>query len=1083
MKLKRLLSLLMAVLLICSAVTGAMVSVSAEDADTAITLPEESESETEATEDEAVPTAYQIAAQAIDAQYAYSGDDLGCTYTPEATTFKLWAPTSSQVSVNLYTTGSDDEEGACNIGTYEMSKDMDNDNWTGTWSVTIEGDLKNIYYTYTATNTSLVTEKEATSTFVDPYAKATGVNGDRGMVVDLDSTDPEGWDKDTHIYVDQQTEAIIWEVVIRDFSASETSGVSEENRGKYLAFTEEGTTVNGEGSIPTCIDYLKELGITHVQINPFYDFATVNEATDLSTQYNWGYDPENYNVPEGSYSSNPYDGNVRINECKQMIQALHEAGIGVIMDVVYNHTYFTNTSNFQLAVPNYYYRFNEAGGWSNASGCANDTASERAMYRKFMIDSVLYWVEEYHVDGFRFDLMGIHDAETMNLIRAELDKIDERFIIYGEGWSAASSVFDTTTCTGAKTVSAGQFYSEYLSERIGLFNDEIRDAIKGNVFANTGTGFAQGDRSVYSGIAYGVRANTVGRGSTWTAYAPSQCVTYTSCHDNHTLYDRLVASTKGVNSEYRQRYADLIEMNKLSAGMVLTSQGIAFMLAGEEMARSKDGDHNSYNSSVELNMIDWSLVVSNADLVSYYKGLIDIRNAFSPFTESTKKYASNYIFNDALSTIADCVAYTVENDTEGEWKKVAVIHNSLHDEYSTVKMLDDSVDEWVVIANNSTAGLDAIEIVKGNTFTVAPSSTLIAVDRESYEAVGLKSGNCKVTVNHVDTESGKVLTTQVITGQVGNGYVTAQDSSLSLEYDYVGVSDNAQGVFTEEDIVVTYEYELYKAPSLLNNDVNGDGRVSVSDATTIQKYVAALLTLTDEQVALADYDYSTAVNVKDATMLQKHLAGMSVSIGTITTRYYYEKEDGTIVSLATPITKEYRVGADYVTEPAKVELYSVSDTLPVNASGKVPAGASYVDYYYTYSGSGYKIHAAHLDPAQTYVPYLWAWSTTGGNAFSGWPGVAMMDDGDGWFSIDAALPEGEEYNVIISNNGSPQTADYTGITASEIWIVINDYEALNKGEYLTIYTEKPDLEALNEEYLSTLPTEEPLDGEEAAEFE
>lgn len=1071
MKFKSLISLLLAVLMICTAVTGTLVSVSAEDTtDPSVPVTEPTDTTEPATEDE-IPNPYSIAAQALDAEFAYDGDDLGCTYTPESTTFKLWAPTSTAVAVNLFATGSDDEEGAAELGVYEMTKDMADDKWTGTWSVTVEGDLKNIYYTYTATNTALVTDKEDTQTFVDPYAKAAGVNGDRAMVVDLDSTDPEGWDKDAHIYVDEQTDAIIWEVVVRDFSASETSGVSEANRGKFLAFTEEGTTVNGEGSIPTCVDYLKELGITHVQINPFYDFATVNEAEDLSNQYNWGYDPENYNVPEGSYSSNPYDGNVRINECKQMIKALHDAGIGVVMDVVYNHTYYTSTSNFQLAVPNYYYRMNPLGGWSNASGCANDTASERAMYRKFMIDSCRYWAEEYHVDGFRFDLMGIHDAETMNLIRQDLDEIDERILMYGEGWSAASSVFDKTTCTGEKTVSASQANAEFVHERVAMFNDQIRDALKGNVFSDAGTGYLQGSKSCYEGIAYGVRANTVGRGGTWSPKAPSQCVTYSCCHDNHTLYDRLVTSVYGKDADYRQRYSDLMEMNKMGAGIVLTSQGISFLLAGEEMARTKDGDTNSYKAPIEENMIDWELAVSNADLVSYYRGLIDIRKAFSPFTAGDDTFKTAYTMNSSLASVEETLGYTVENNVEGEWNKVAVIFNSNTKESKEVTLKDDTVSEWVVIADNTCAGVDALYEVKGNTFTLAPSGVIIAVDKESYDAVGLESGDSKVIVNHVDSESGKVLTRQVITGQIGTGYVTAQDSSLSLEYDFKEATENTEGVFTEEDITVTYKYDLYKAPSLVDGDVNGDGRVTVSDATAIQKHIAGLKTLADEQLEKADYDYSGVVNVKDATMLQKHLTGMSVSIGTITTNFYYVKDDGTVITIAPAVTKQYRVGTEYETEAVKVELYTVSETLPDNATGIVPAGSTSVDYYYDYSGSGYKIHAAHLDAEATWAPYLWAWSTTGGNAFKSWPGVAMMDDGSGWYSIDAALTEGEAYSIIISNNGSPQSADYTGIESPEIWVVIDDYNLVNKGEYLTIYTEEPDIEAIRAEYLSTMPTE------------
>ncbi|MGN0452580.1 MAG: type I pullulanase [Ruminococcus sp.] len=1073
MKIKSIISMLLAVLMIVSISSTALVSVSADEgSDTALTEPA-------ATEDE-VKNPYQKAAQALDKEYAYDGE-LGCFYTQDATTFKVWAPTSAEVKLNRYATGSDNEDGAEDLGVYELTKLMDGEKWTGVWTATLEGDFRNTYYTYTVTNTTLVTEKEKTSEVVDPYAKAVGVNGKRAMVVDLDSTDPEGWDKDAHIFVDEQTDAIVWEVVVRDFSASETSGVSLANRGKFLAFTETGTTVNGEGDIATGIDYLKQLGVTHVQINPFYDFVTVDETKDAANQYNWGYDPQNYNVPEGSYSSNPYDGNVRINECKQMIQALHEAGIAVIMDVVYNHTYHNETSTFQLLVPDYYYRKNAAGGWSNASGCGNDTASERAMYRKFMIDSCRYWAEEYHVDGFRFDLMGIHDAETMNLIREDLDKIDSRFIMYGEGWNASSSVFDTTTCAGTKTVSCSQANASYVSERVAMFNDQIRDAIKGNVFNAETAGFAQGAKSCYGGIAYGIRANTVGRGGTWSPKAPSQCVTYSCCHDNHTLYDRLVTSVYGSDANYRQRYANLIEMNKLAGAIVATSQGVCFFLAGEEMARTKDGDHNSYKSSIEVNEIDWELAISNADLVSYYRGLIDIRKAFTPFTAGTDAYKTAYTMNSSLTSIEETLGYTVENDTDGEWKKLAVVFNSNSTEAKEVTMKDDTVSEWVVIADNTSAGVDALYEVKGNTFTVAPSSVIIAVDKESFESVGLKSNNGKVTVKHVDETTGETLTSMVITGEIGSGYVTDVDSSLQLKYDYSRIDGNAKGKFAEGNTTVTYYYKPYVAPSLLNGDVDGDGKVNIKDATYIQKGLANILTLTEEQRALADYDYSSDVNVKDVTMLQKHLAKMNVSIGTVITNFLTVKDDGTEVVIANPVVREYRVGAEYNTSPVAVELYLMDETkIPDNASGIVPAGTTTVNYIYLYAGTGYKIHAAHLNAEETWTPFLWAWSGSS-NAFSSWPGVAMMDGGDGWFTIDAALPEGAEYNIIISNNGSPQSDDYTGVSASEIWVTIDDYNLINKGRYLTIYTEKPDLEALRAEALASATTPPEIASEPAAE--
>lgn len=1054
MKIKSVISMLLAVLMIMSIATVALVSVSAEEVSDSL-------AETGETIDE-VKNPYQKAAQALDKEYAYEGE-LGALYSPDSTTFNLWAPTSSEVNLNLYSTGSDKEADAQKLGAYELTKLMDGDKWTGVWTITLEGDYRNTYYTYTATNEALVTGKVKTAEFVDPYAKAVGVNGNRAMVVDLDSTDPEGWENDAHIYVDQQSEAIVWEVVVRDFSANANSGVSKDNRGKFLAFTEKGTTLNGEGNIATGIDFLKRLGVTHVQINPFYDFASIDETKSVDNQYNWGYDPKNYNVPEGSYSTNPYNGNVRIKECKEMIQALHEAGIGVIMDVVYNHTYESDNSNFQLAVPNYYYRKNASGGWSNASGCGNDTASERAMFRKFMIDSCRYWAEEYHVDGFRFDLMGIHDAETMNLIREDLDKIDARTIMYGEGWNASSSVFDTTTCAGTNTISCYQQNAQYVSDRVAMFNDQVRDALKGNVFSLTGTGFIQGAKSSAGGITYGIRANTVGRGGTWKPVAPSQCVTYAACHDNHTLYDRLVASVYGEDSNYRQRYADLIEMNKLSCAIVGTSQGVCFFHAGEEMARSKDGDHNSYNSSVAVNQIDWELVASNADLVSYYKGIIDIRKAFSPFTTGDTSVSSNYTFNNSLTAISETIGFTVSNDTEGEWDKIAVIYNSNPSKTVEVTMKDDTVQNWVVIADNTIAGLDALYEVEGNTFSVAPSSCLIAVDKASYEKVGLESGDGKIIVKHVDSLTGNTLSSQVITGEIGSGYATSCDSSLYLEYDLDKTEGDAIGTFAKGTKNITYLYKPYVAPSLIEGDVNGDGIVSIKDATLVQKAAAQLVTLDEEKSVLADYDLNMEVNVKDATMLQKHLANINVSIATVTINFLTVGDDGKEVALAAPVVKKYRVGDEYKTAPIAIELYTVDETkLPDNEMGITPGGRTDVNYYYLYTATGYKIHAIHLNESATWTPYIWAWAGST-NAFKNWPGVAMLADGDGWYSIDAALPEGVAYSIILSNNGSPQSTDYTGITASEIWVVIDDYHLVNKGKFLTIYEEKPDMEALRAE--------------------
>jgi len=1076
---KRILSALLALLMLSSLFTGTAFAADAQESVATLNLTAgdvAADDESDASKDEPeLPqepvNPFTEAAQALDKEYAYSGNDLGAVYTDSSTTFKVWSPTAKEISVKLYSTGNNSEEGAASLGTYAMSKDMDGDKWTGCWAVTIEGDLLNVYYTYLVTSSALVTGVERTYEAVDPYAKAVGVNGKRAMVVDLDATDPAGWDDDKHVLVETQTDAVVWELVVRDFSASETSGVSEANRGKFLAFTEEGTTLNGEGNVSTCIDYLKQLGITHVQLNPIFDFATVNETKPLEDQYNWGYDPENYNVPDGSYSSNPYDGNVRINECKQMIKALHDAGIGVIMDVVYNHTYLGGQSNFQQIVPNYYYRLYEKGGWSSASGCGNDLASERAMFRKFMIDSVMYWAQEYHIDGFRFDLMGVHDVETMNLIRAELDKIDPRIIMYGEGWTAnKNAVMDKTTCTGAETLNAVQANADKLSDRIACFNDEIRNAVKGEVFLLADKGYAQGNGTDYIGIVDGVRANTTGDECEWYATAPSQTVTYSSCHDNHTLYDRLVSSVYGTGADYRKRYDDLIAMNRMAAGMVLTSQGIPFILAGEEMGRSKDGDDNSYKSAVELNAIDWSLITQNADLVSYYRGLMDIRKAFSPFTESTNKYQDSYTFytneveveNPASTSSADefilssdYVAFTVENDTEGEWKEMLVIFNPSSE--SHMIPINAQSHSWTVIANNKSAGLDAIETTECSFFEVMPQSMIIAVDTESYNEAGIKSADGRVLINHIVESTGQVLATDIITGAVGSGYEVKLPSKEFIRYDFKEVAGNATGKFTEEDIVVTYLYESYVAPSLLSADVDSNGKVNIADVTAIQKHLVSIITLTEEQLKLGDVDYSGATNIKDATMIQKYLAGFDVSFGSMTVNHHKVLETGEI-EIVSSETLEYRVGAEYSVKPMKITRYVLNKDISDNTKGVMPAGSLTLDFYYEYATDGVTIYAAHLDPEATWTPCLWAWSAKG-NAFSSWPGGKMEAGENGWFFIDTELPT-DNFSIIISNNGTPQTADYANLSGSELWIVIDDAKVANKGNFITIYDEEPDLAAL-----------------------
>ncbi len=717
-------------------------------------------------------TDYQAYAANLD-KSAYSGNDLGASYSKKATTFKVWSPNAASVRVNIFEHGSDNEGDAGSI----MSRAMSLDKTTGVWSVTINGDLLNKYYTYS------VTHGKTTKETADVYAKACGVNGQRSMVVDLSTTNPDGWENDKHVLVQNQTDASVWEISVADFSSSESSGVSEANRGKYLAFTEEGTTVNGvQGASSTCVDYLKKLGVKYVQIMPFYDFGSVDESKNIMDQYNWGYDPVNYNCPEGSYSTNPKKGEVRIKECKQMIQALHNAGIGVIMDVVYNHTY-TSDSWLQRTVPNYYYRMNNDGTFSNGSGCSNDTASEHLMFRKYMIDSVTYWASEYHIDGFRFDLMGLHDVTTMNSIRTALDNLyadgsGSQILMYGEAWDMA------TNCDEG-TVLASQKNLKQLSDRIGAFDDTIRDAIKGSTGGTDGAFVQEGSRraNLKTGIA--------GQSDTTTGWAnvPSQCVTYASCHDNLCLYDKLVGSVYGADGKYRKRYEDLVAMNKLSAAIVITSQGIPFSLGGEEFCRSKDGDENSYVSSRKENMLDWENVDLYSDVIEYYRGLYKIRDAFAAFSDSTAATANSLTY---LSDVPKGVmGYTINNTESGKWSQMCVIFNG-SDSAQNVTAKGD----WVVLADNKTAGLRNIKNVT-NSVKVEAHSAVIMVDTKSYDSAGIMDDEGAVVIDYYDNKTEKLIKSQTLTGELGTSYDLTNLAS-TLNYDVKKTDGEIKGVFTDQ---------------------------------------------------------------------------------------------------------------------------------------------------------------------------------------------------------------------------------------------------------------------------------------------
>lgn len=745
-------------------------------------------------------TDYQAYAAALD-KTTYTGSDLGATYGKDTTVFKVWSPNASSIKVNIYEYGSDEEGDA---GVLE-SKALVLDKKTGVWSCKVFGDLAGKYYTYTVKHGNSVKET------YDIYAKACGVNGKRSMVVDLSKTNPEGWENDRHILVNNQTDASVWEVSVADFSSSESSGVSEKHRGKFLAFTEEGTTVDGiQGATSTCVDYLKKLGVKYVQIMPFYDFGSVDESKDINKQYNWGYDPVNYNCPEGSYSTNPYNGSTRVKECKQMIQALHNAGIGVIMDVVYNHTYSTDSA-FQDTVPNYYYRMNDDGTFSNGSGCSNDTASEHAMFRKYMIDSVTYWAKEYHIDGFRFDLMGLHDVTTMNSIRSALDNLYEdgsgkKILMYGEAW-------DMPTQCDEGTVMANQKNLKKLDSRIGAFDDTIRDAIKGST-GGVDKGFIQSGSSRAA-----LKTGIAGQSDTSTGWAsvPSQCVTYASCHDNLCLYDKLVDSVYGKDKEYRKRYEDLVSMNKLSAAIVMTSQGIPFMLSGEEFARSKDGDENSYASSREENMIDWKNLDNFSDVVEYYRGLLKIRESFEAFKDCTAMTANNLTYIENVPK--GVTGYTINNTVSDKWSKMCVIFNG-GDEDQTVTVSGD----WIRIADEETAGLRNLGEVSGSVKLKAHSAAIL-VDKKSYETAGISDDEGAVVVSYYDNKTKELIKKQTVSGELGTAY-DVTDFADSLNYDIKQSSGDTSDVF-ENSVkhasvyVEEFEGKMSRVIFKFVDDVNG----------------------------------------------------------------------------------------------------------------------------------------------------------------------------------------------------------------------------------------------------------------------
>ena len=541
----------------------------------------------------------------------YTGP-LGPDYTPGGTCLRLWAPTAEAVTVTLYHKG----DGGAVLGTEPLVRGAH-----GVWSVWLPGEQHGRYYTFAVTVDGVTRETG------DPYARAAGVNGVRSMIVDLARTAPSGWERDVRPNIPPAQRAV-WEVSVRDFSQDAASGVRPAWRGKYMAFTQQGTTLHGDGIHPTCLNYLKRLGVKYVQLMPIFDFGSVDEAKPLLRQYNWGYDPTNFNLPEGSYSTDPTRGEVRIRECREMIAALHAAGIGVVMDVVYNHTYRTENP-FNSTVPYYFFRQNPDGSFSNGSGCGNEFASERPMARRYLIDSILYWAKEYHIDGFRFDLMGLYDAESINAVRTALDALPggRDILLYGEPWQGGASQLHRYEANKANLA--------MLNERVGIFCDDTRDAIKGGCFDAREPGYVEGKPGSFWDIGAAVAAWC--RSDRLPPHAPSQIVSYVSAHDNFTLWDKLLC-VRYEKPEFTARDTVALAQNRLAAGIYLTSFGLPFMQAGEEFARTKKGVSNSYRSSPALNRLDWNRAEQYHALVDYYRGLLALRAAF-PRLGSTDRRA------------------------------------------------------------------------------------------------------------------------------------------------------------------------------------------------------------------------------------------------------------------------------------------------------------------------------------------------------------------------------------------------------------------------------------------------------------
>ena len=642
----------------------------------------------------------RISDAVLDAYPVYSGDDLELKVDDAGTHFRLWSPGAENVRLNLYTDGLNGSA----YCTVEMKKDV-----AGTWAYSFPEKLYGKFYTF-----QICMDGKWLKETPGVWAKAVGTNGYRAAVIDMERTNPEGWEQDKYVVTPNQTDAVVYEMHHRDFSVHANSGIV--NKGKFVAMLEPGT-VSPDGE-KTGIGHLKELGVTHVHILPSYDFNSVDEARLIDRQYNWGYDPINYNVPDGSYSTNPADPATRIREMKEMVKALHDAGIGVIMDVVYNHTAVNDDSNFSLTAPGYYYRHNPDGSYSDASGCGNETASDRRQMGDFIVNSVKYWTEEYHIDGFRFDLMAIHDTETMNRVAETVREINPYAVIYGEGWSAGDSRLPVERRALKENVAK--------MKGIAVFSDDIRDAVKGHYSREEDRGFASGKPGLEETVKIGIVASTAhpqvdyskGNNSKFAyATSPEQIMNYVSCHDDLCLTDKMRKSMPDATDSVRMRVA------RLAQTIVFTSQGTPFMFAGEEIFRDKKGVHNSFKSPDEVNAIDWSLKRKNREQFDYYRNLIDLRRSHPAFRMTNADDIAKHIVFAEMKT-PNLISYAIKDNANGdEWKEIRVVFNG-SEKPQTVKV---PKGEWTVIAADGKLDKNGLGTMKGGKVEAAPQAALILV--------------------------------------------------------------------------------------------------------------------------------------------------------------------------------------------------------------------------------------------------------------------------------------------------------------------------------------------------------------------